>query len=184
MTAAPGDGFLPSVTKNAWLPGVRTLRIAQHLADEGLARHRRPDEATAITDLHGLYACRTPVERHQDLDGARPGMHVHGLVIRSDGHRLHSQKLVDAGCAEGLLLEAGNFYDLDPYDPHWTTIDGPSENGQLVFYVEGEMPDERTRAEIVGDLAFFLSEELALLDPRPRPVRTRSGNNPTEGKTK
>lgn len=69
MTAAAGDGSMSAVVKAAWLPDARTMRIAQHLADKGLAKHDSPDEATVAMDLHSPYACHTPVERHQDLHG-------------------------------------------------------------------------------------------------------------------
>jgi len=153
-------GFRPVVVNSAWKPSAETIRIAQRLGDEGLERHTDQDDETADTYLPGLYACRRAVERHQDLEGAKPGMHVYGLVIRSDGHRLHSDRLDAAGCPEGLPLKAGDFYDLDPYDPHWTTIPAGVAAADLIFYVEGEMPDDRSLGEVAETMAMFLEEDL------------------------
>jgi len=163
-----GQGFLPSVLSSAWRPSPETLRIAQRLGEEGLARHTKPEVDTAKTDLHGLYVCQRAVERHQDLEGAEHGMHVYGLVIRSDGHRLHSQRLDDAGVPEGLPLRAGDFYDIDPYDPHWTTIPDGVAEAMLLFYVEGEMPDEQPLDEVADFMAMFLEEDLLELDGPPK----------------
>lgn len=156
-------GFVPVVLKGVWTPDEHMIRVAQRLADEALARHDDPCDGTATTNLHGLYACERAVERHQDLQGAEPGMRVHGLVVRSDGHRLHSQRLTASGHSEGLLLEAGDFYEIDPYDPHWTTLERPGGPDQLIFFVEGDMPDDRSRQEVAQDLADLLYEDLHAL---------------------
>lgn len=158
---------MPRVLKNAWQPDNRTKVMTQRLADEALAKHNDPEDATAITGLHGLYACQRPVERHLDIKGAEPGMRVHGLVIRSDGHRLHSQRLSVYGCPEGLPLDTGDFYELDPLDPHWTTTPKADTPAQLIFFVEGDMPDGRSRQETARDLADYLADGLYALGLDP-----------------
>lgn len=136
------------------------LRHAEALGELATAVDFDPIVDTYPTRVHGLYACPMPVSRHQDLDGAKPGMLVRGLVLRSDGHRLHSERLSAAGRPEGIPLVKGSFYELDPYDFHWTTVpDGP-EDPMLLFYVEGDLPDHRTSRDIVDEMLAYLEEEV------------------------
>jgi hypothetical protein len=95
-------------------------------------------------------------------------MLVRGLVLRSDGHRLHSERLSAAGKPEGIQLVKGSFYELDPYDFHWTTVpDGP-EDPMLLFYVEGDLPDHRTSQDIVDEMLSYLDEEVPSMTRRSK----------------
>lgn len=147
------------------------LRDANRLAEDAVPIDPDP-LLSPIVDTHptrvqGLYVCPMPVMRHQDLDGALPDMLVRGLVLRSDGHRLHSERLDAAGVTEGIALVAGSFYELDPYDFHWTTVpDGP-EDPVLLFYVEGDLPDERTPRDIADEMLVHLRDEIPYMAKQP-----------------
>lgn len=157
-------GPMPVVTKMVLLPDAVTMASAQLLSDRAHALYQRTNEyvesATTGTSVQGLYVCHRAVERHQDLDGARPGMVVQGLVLRSDGHRLHTARLEESGVPEGILLEAGDFYEIDPYDEHWTTVPKDGGKHQLIFYIDGCEPNGDPVETSASEMMCALTEDL------------------------
>jgi len=165
--------FVPIVHDFGLVLDEALLRDAQALADEALSLDFDEDIDTYPTKVHGLYVCPMPVRRHQDLEGAERGMLVRGLVLRSDGHRLHSQRLNAAGIGEGILLKAGDFYELDPYDFHWTSVPEGPEHPQLLFHVEGDLPDRRTPQYIAEQMILWLRGEMPFVKPQRPNVSRR-----------
>jgi hypothetical protein len=163
--------FMPIVHDFGIVFDAALLRDADRLAEEAMPVDPDPILDPIIdthpTRVQGLYVCPMPVARHQDLDGALPDMLVRGLVLRSDGHRLHSERLDAAGVTEGIALVAGSFYELDPYDFHWTTVPKGPEDPLLVFYVEGDLPDERTPRVIADEMLVHLMDEIPYMANPP-----------------
>lgn len=168
----PSSPFVPIVHDLGIVLDETLLRNAEMLGKRATSMDFDPTVDTYPTSVHGLYACPMPVSRHQDLSGAEPGMLVRGLVLRSDGHRLHSDRLTAAGRPEGIPLEKGSFYELDPYDFHWTTVpDGP-KNPMLLFYIEGDLPDRRTSRDIVEGMLAHLDVEVPSMSGRSKSSAT------------
>lgn len=68
-----------------------------------------------------------PVAGHIDtFDGEEIGKLIYGLVLKSDGHVLHTRSH-----PEGMPLSVGDLYSLDPHDWHWTTC--PNADSELIF---------------------------------------------------
>lgn len=111
--------------------GVQTLppmvkEFVQSAADYHYANGS--DEAELSTDHYPICASRGAVRPHtDDLEMEAIGKRIFGLVVRSDGHHLHSLSLGD----NSIALHEGDVYSLDPFDRHWTTC--PSGDSELTF---------------------------------------------------
>lgn len=130
-------GIRPPVSLMPWIKRVADDHIAQEAGEQ------------LITGVGSLCATIGPVSRHTD-DDVPAGKWIFGLVIRSDGHRLHSDAL-----PVGLPLNQGDLYVLDPAVPHWTTC--PDADDVLVFTVTMREPGEGTLREIAADLVLDLA---------------------------
>lgn len=149
--------FMPKTITTKHLPTAGMAAWAQAQADAAYAAYAGPrlGEAALETASDRICAIRGPVPPHRDTEQVEPGMLVHGLVLRSDGHRLHSDRLHEAGVTEGLPLPAGTFYLIDPLDRHWTTVEDGDDGAkapQLIFTVNVMHPDGRRPAVLARDM--------------------------------
>jgi hypothetical protein len=106
---------------------------------------------TMVTEV---CAKRGAVGRHTDDHPGTAGFKVKGLVIRSDGHRLHSDSLDAAGITEGIELQAGDLYEIDVTDAHWTTC--PSPESELIFSPYIMADDGRSPKKLAHDISWSL----------------------------
>lgn len=137
----------PTVYPVRVLPSAPVLAWVQGLADAHYAGDTEAydDESTLSLAVNPLCASLGPVRKHIDfLDGDAAGKLVYGWVIRSDGHKVHTED-----CPEGLLLQSGDLYCIDPLVPHWTTC--PSPDSELIFAVAVTPPDSRTPKKLAQD---------------------------------
>lgn len=150
-------GFVPVVHALGALEGTALLReLQEHVSD---AIRRSPMSADVVPcDIHGLYVTNHAVDPHEDK--AEDDMLARGMVILSDGHRLHSRRLDAAGVTQGLPLAVGDVYELDPFDEHWTTVPAGAREPILAFHVTGDAPDDRGIHDIVREMTTYLEEEL------------------------
>lgn len=132
------------------------LKELQDLTSSFVVRAKRNDIVSC--GINGLYIVKGSAEPHQDH--APAGCLASGIVIRSEGHRLHSRRLDAAGVREGLPLNVGDVYQHDPHDEHWTSVPDNAKDAVLAFYVEGDPPDSRSIAEIAHDLISNLQVEM------------------------
>jgi hypothetical protein len=115
-------GVYPSWSTRTWAQGLAD----RHFSGEG---EGYDDEATLTLEVEPLCASEGAVRRHIDeLEGEAAGKLVYGWVVRSDGHRLHTQDR-----PEGLPLMEGDLYCIDPLVPHWTSC--PTPRSELIFAV-------------------------------------------------
>lgn len=128
------------------------LAWVQKQADLAYTGHR--DGGAMETMVSEICAKRGAVKRHTDDHPGTAGMKVKGLVLRSDGHRLHSDTLDAAGITEGLLLQAGDVYEIDITDPHWTTC--PSPESELIFSPYIMRDDGRSPKKLAHDMSWTL----------------------------
>lgn len=103
------------------------LDWAQSKADEAYATPR-PKDGQLETASVRVCASKGAVPPHTDDHPGTEGRMIVGLVLRSDGHVLHTDH-----APEGRPLEAGDLYIIDPRDRHWTTC--PTDDSQLIFTV-------------------------------------------------
>lgn len=159
----------PTVYERSFVPIVHDMRLTydmrfEEAVDSAVRQAVRWNDTrdldTITTPIPGVHVCPKAVEPHQDLNGAKPGMLVRGLVLRNDGHRLHSQRLNQSGMREGLPLKAGDVYEIDPYDEHWTTTPDDVEYPILVILVEGHMPKEAPLREAAERMLVELDQDL------------------------
>lgn len=147
--------FIPKVTRTKHAPSSAMLAWAQDKADAAYLRLRMGEEGLE-TEAVEICAANQAVGRHTDAEGKDPamlaGMRIYGLVLRSDGHRLHSDALHAAGVTEGLPLSTGDLYEIDVFDAHWTTVPAMSENPQIVFTVNIMRPDKRSHLQLAHDM--------------------------------
>lgn len=127
----------------------------QAKADAAYERLRIGNEGLE-TDAVEVCASRGAVAPHRDDDGTDKGMRIFGLVLRSDGHRLHSDGLCETGNDEGLLLSPGDLYEIDPFDRHWTTVPASETQAQLIFTVAIMNPDGRSAKKLAHDFLWNL----------------------------
>lgn len=149
--------FVPKVTRTKQKLSAPVLAWAQAQADAAYARTRFGEDGLE-TDAVEVCAARGPVAPHVDADGKEgidlTGMHIIGMVLRSDGHRLHSDNLHAAGVTEGLPLSRGDIYEIDVNDRHWTTVENGSRDAEIIFTVNIMRPDGRTPAKMAHDLTW------------------------------
>lgn len=143
--------FVPRVTRTKHRPSAGILQWAQEQADAAYARIRLGSEGME-TQAMEICASNVPVAPHRDTEGTLPGMRIYGLVLRSDGHRLHSDALHAAGVAQGLPLSPGDLYEIDPFDRHWTTVPEGSRQCELIFSVHIMHPDGRSHQKLAHDM--------------------------------
>lgn len=103
------------------------LEWAQQLAEQAYTAPRAKDGQLETANVR-VCAAKGPVPPHTDDHPGTEGRMVVGLVLRSDGHILHTDQ-----CPAGLPLQAGDLYIIDPRDRHSTTC--PSDDAQLIFTV-------------------------------------------------
>lgn len=146
--------FVPKVTHTKNLLSAPVLAWAQAQADAAYARTRFGEDGLE-TEAVEICASDRPVAPHADAEGKEDqvrGMRIYGLVIRSDGHRLHSDNLHAAGVIEGLPLAPGDVYEIDVFDRHWTTVpDDAGAKPQVIFTVSIMHPDGRNHAKLGHD---------------------------------
>lgn len=138
--------LVPAVTRTRSIPSATVLDFVQATADAAYSSRTANDPQQLATAVDPICAIRGPVPRHtDDMQGVAAGMRIYGLVLRSDGHVLHSERLPPAG----IELRAGDLYCIDPFDPHWTTA--PSEAAELIFAVAICPPERRTPHKLAHD---------------------------------
>lgn len=147
--------FLTKVTRTRSAPSAPVLAWAQSKADEAYGRVRLGDDGLETAAIE-ICAANRAVAPHVDADG-KPGMdltgmRIFGMVLRSDGHRLHSDSLDAAGVTEGLALSPGDVYEIDVFDRHWTSVPPGAVDPQIIFTVNIMRPDGRTHAKLGHDL--------------------------------
>lgn len=147
--------FIPKVTSTKQRPTAAMLAWAQGKADEAYKRLRLGSDGLE-TDAVEVCASEGPVPPHRDEDGSKPGMRVVGLVIRSDGQRLHSDALHASGNTSGLPLKPGDLYEIDPFDRHWTTVPDGCVRSELIFTVNIMTPDGRDAQKLAHDMWWSL----------------------------
>lgn len=147
--------FLTKVTRTRNVLSAPVLAWAQAKADDAYGRTRLGDDGLE-TDAVEICAANRAVAPHVDADGKPDmdltGMRIMGMVIRSDGHRLHSDTLDAAGVPEGILLSPGDVYEIDVFDRHWTTVPDDAVDPQIIFTVNIMRPDGRSHAKLGHDL--------------------------------
>ncbi len=141
----------PRVVKTRHVPTDGMNGWIQAQADAAYRRLRLGSDGLG-TEADCICASDRPVAPHRDTEGVEPGMLVHGLVLRSDGHRLHSDRLHETGRPEGILLSPGDFYVIEPDDRHWTTVPDGSISPELIFTVCVMHPDGRSAKTLAKDM--------------------------------
>lgn len=149
-----GRPFIAKVTRTKNLLTAPVLAWAQAQADAAYARTRMGEDGLE-TDAVEICAANGAVAPHVDAEGKAgldmTGMRIYGLVIRSDGHRLHTDTLHAAGVTEGLPLSPGDVYEIDVFDRHWTTVPEGAVEPQIIFTVSIMRPDGRSHAKLGHD---------------------------------
>ena len=143
--------FIPRVTRAGKTPSAPMLAWAQGRADEAYGRLRVGADGLE-TEAIEICASDRAVIPHRDTEGTAPGMRIYGLVLRSDGHRLHSDLLHEAGTTDGLELVPGDLYEINPFDRHWTTVPDDAVKPQIIFHVVVMHHDGRTPKKMAHDL--------------------------------
>lgn len=146
--------FIPKVTHTRVKLSAPVLAWAQKQADAAYSRTRLGEDGLE-TDAVEICASNRAVAPHVDADGKHDldieGMHIIGMVIRSDGHRLHSDNMHASGNTEGILLSPGDVYEIDVFDRHWTTVPDDAVNPEIIFTVNIMRPDGRNHAKLGHD---------------------------------
>ncbi len=145
--------YLPNVTPTRHTPSQCMMQWVQAVADRAYAQERGGNTGLESEAVE-VCCARGPVPPHVDNDGPVAGRRVVGLVLRSDGHVLHSDRLRAAGVVAGLPLRAGSLYQLDPSDRHWTECPGPAS--ELIFSVHIMVPDRRKPVKLAHDMWWSL----------------------------
>lgn len=84
------------------------------------------EESELSTEYYPICATNDAVRPHIDeFGGEELGKAIFGLVLRSDGHVLHTRSHPGP-----IPLAKGDLYMLDPHDQHWTLC---PKGGQLIF---------------------------------------------------
>lgn len=143
--------MVPRVHSTKHLPTPGLMAWAQRIADDAYGTARLVHHGFE-TDAFEICAARGPVRPHTDDHPGTDGMRIHGLVLRSDGHRLHTDALHAAGRKEGLELKAGDLYVMDVADRHWTTVPDGSDGAQLIFSVYIMAEDGRKPKDLAHDI--------------------------------
>lgn len=126
----------PRIIPKQELPTPEIMALVQRVAD----RHYEegPGEDSELsTERYPICASLGPVTAHTDeFEGQSIGKLIYGLVLRSDGHLLHT----DSMGGHGFPISTGDVYELHPFDRHWTTT--PDPEGQLIFAAAFIGPDD------------------------------------------
>lgn len=147
-------GFKPKVTRTKHFLSPPLKAWAQEKANQAYESLRYGDSGLS-TEVEQICAIDRAVPPHIDAeekgDMDLTGMRIYGLVIRSDGHVLHSDALDAAGKTEGILLQEGDVYEIDVFDRHWTSVPSDLEKHELIFTVCIMKPDGRTHKKLGHD---------------------------------
>ena len=150
--------FVPRVTSTKRRLPAAVKAWAQEQATRSYQSPRFGEQGLE-TEAIEVCASRGPVLPHVDAWGKENlvrGMRIIGLVIRSDGHRLHSDNLEAAGVKEGLALREGDIYEIDVFDRHWTTAPGQPIDAEVIFSVHIMHPDGRKPDKLAHDYGWSL----------------------------
>jgi hypothetical protein len=146
--------FTPRVTRTKNLLSAPVLAWAQAQADAAYGEVRLGEDGMETAAVE-ICAANDAVAPHVDAEGKEgmdlTGMRIFGLVIRSDGHRLHTDALHAAGVTEGLPLAPGDVYEIDVFDRHWTSVPDGAVKPQIIFTVSIMRPDGRSHAKLGHD---------------------------------
>lgn len=146
--------FIPKVTRTKHRVSAPVLAWAQRQADAAYAQTRFGEEGLE-TGAVEICASNRAVAPHVDADGKQDmnveGMHIIGMVLRSDGHVLHTDALHAAGVTEGIPLAPGDVYEIDVFDRHWTTVPDGAVEPQIIFTVNIMRPDGRSHDKLGHD---------------------------------
>ena len=122
---------LPRVLHGLELPAPEIMKIVQKIAkrhfEEGTG-----EDGELSSECFPICASPGAVMAHVDtFGGEENGKLIYGLVLKSEGHVLHTDAMKAAGITLGFPLHPGTIYELHPYDRHWTETTTPG--GELIF---------------------------------------------------
>jgi hypothetical protein len=143
--------MIPRVHTTKHVPTPGLMAWAQAIADAAFGTGLLSQHGFE-TDAFEICAAKGPVKPHTDDHPGTDGMRIHGLVLRSDGHRLHTDALHAAGVVEGIELKAGDLYVMDVTDRHWTTVPEGAYDAQLIFSVYIMAEDGRKPKALAHDI--------------------------------